>query len=119
MRVARDIAIIAILMALTTWLVGWWAVPSVAALAALFDRSRTASIAKASVAAPIAWAVLLLSQELLGSSVTGLNGALATSLGLPGPVPLVLTLVLPTILAGSAAGTVAGLRGLRGIQTRP
>lgn len=113
MRVVRDIALIAAFMALTTWLVGWWAVPIVAAVAAVFDRRPRASIAKASVAAPIAWALLLLAQDLLGSSVTALNSGLAASLGVPAPVPLVLTLVLPAILAASAAGTVAGLKGVR------
>jgi hypothetical protein len=112
-RGARDIGILALFMALTTWLVGWWAVPVVAALAALLERRPRASIIKVSVAAPLAWTLLLLSQELLGSSVTGLDTGLAASLGVPVPVPLILSLVLPTILAASAAGTVAGLKGVR------
>jgi H+/Cl- antiporter ClcA len=115
-RVARDIAVIAAFMALVTWLLGWWAIPVVAALAAVFDRRQRASIFKASVAAPLAWALLLLSQELLGSSVRGLDRGLAASLGVPAPVPLILTLVLPMILAASAAGTVAGLKGVRSRQ---
>ena len=116
MRVARDIAIIALFMALTTWLVGWWAVPLVAALTAVVERRPRASIFKVSVAAPLAWTLLLLSQELFGSSVTGLDRGLAASLGVPSPLPLILTLVLPTILAASAAATVAGFKGVR---TRP
>lgn len=103
-------------MALTTWLVGWWAVPVVAALAALLERRPQASIGKVSVAAPLAWTLLLLSQELFGSSTTGLDRGLSASLGVPTALPLILTLLLPTILAASAAGTVAGLKGVR---TRP
>ena len=113
MRIARDITIIALFMALTTWLVGWWAVPVVAALAALLERRPRSNIFKVSVAAPIAWTLLLLLQELFGSSVTGLGTGLAASLGVPVPVPLILTLLLPTILAASAAGTVAGFKGVR------
>ena len=119
MRVARDIAIIALFMALTTWLLGWWAVPVVAALAAVIERRPRASIFKVSVAAPLAWVVLLLLQELFGSSVTGLDRGLAASLGVPAAVPLILTLVLPTILAASAAGTVAGFKGVRSRRSAP
>ena len=116
MRLVRDIAIVALFMALTTWLVGWWAVPVVAALVAVFERRPRASVLKASVAAPLAWVVLLLAQQLFGSSVTGLDRGLAVSLGVPAPVPLILTLVLPLILAASAAGTVVGLKRVRARQ---
>lgn len=111
MRALRDILIIAAIMALATRFLGWLAIPIVAALVALWDRSPSAT--KVAVAAALAWGVLLLLQSLFGSSVVVLGRDVATSLGVPAPVPLVLTLVLPAILAASAAGVVAGVRKWR------
>lgn len=111
MRVLRDIVIIAAVMALATRFLGWWALPIVAALVALWDRKPSAT--KVAVAAVLASAVLLLLQGLFGSSVVVLGRDVAASLGVPAPVPLVLTLVLPAVLAASAAGVVAGLRKWR------
>lgn len=100
-------------MALGTAILGWWTVPIVAALVALWDRAPRANTTKVSVAAALAWGVLLLSQELFGSSVWQLNRDVAASLGVPAPAPLVLALALPAILAAAAAGTVAGVKRLR------
>ena len=111
MRALRDILIIAAVMALATRFLGWWAVPIVAALAAVWDRGPSAT--KVAVAGALAWGVLLLIQSLLGSSVAVLGRDVATSLGVPALIPLVLTLVLPAILAASAAGVVAGVRKTR------
>ncbi len=100
-------------MALATRFLGWWAVPIVAALAALWDRSASAGATKVAVAAALAWGALLLLQGIFGSSVVVLGRDVATSLGVPAPVPIVLTIVLPAILAASAAGVVAGVRKWR------
>jgi hypothetical protein len=113
MRIARDTAILTALIALFTWLLGWWTVPVLAGLAAAFDRDRRTSIVKVTVAAALAWALVLLAQGLLGSSVTALGGDLATSLAVPRMVPLALTLLLPALLAASMAGTVVGVKRWR------
>jgi len=113
MRTARDILIVAAAMAVATRFLGWWAVPIVAAIAALWDRGPGAGATKVAVAAALSWGVLVVLQGVFGSSVIGLGRDVATSLGVPAPVPLVLTLVLPAILAASAAGVVAGVRRLR------
>jgi hypothetical protein len=119
MRTLRDFAIITALMALGTWFLGWWTVPLIAAAAALLDRNRKASIVKATFAAILAWGILLASQGMLGTSIGQLNGDLAKSLGVPMSVPFVLTLVLPALLAASAAGTVVGVKHLRGRPPLP
>lgn len=113
MRALRDILIIAVIMALTTRFAGWWSVPVVAAIAAVWDRTPRASVTKSALAAALAWGSLLLLQTLFGSSVIALGRDVATSLAVPGPVPLLLTLLLPAILAAAAAGVVAGLKKLR------
>ncbi|MGH7694221.1 MAG: hypothetical protein ACRENH_04540 [Gemmatimonadaceae bacterium] len=117
MRTARDILIVAAVMAVATRFLGWWAIPIVAALAALWDRSPGAGAMKVAVAAGLSWGVLLVLQSVFGSSVISLGRDVAASLGVPAPVPLVLTLVLPAILAASAAGVVAGVRRLRAPAT--
>jgi hypothetical protein len=111
MRALRDIVIIAAIMALATRFLGWWAVPIVAALVALWDRRPSAT--KLAIAASLAWGALLLLQSLFGSSVVVLGRDVAASLGVPAPVPLALTVVLPAVLAASAAGVVAGVRKWR------
>ena len=113
MRTLRDLAILTVLMALGTWFLGWWTVPLIAAAAALWDRNRKASIVKATIAALLAWGILLGSQGLVGSSLTQLNRDLAKSLGVPPAAPVTLTLVLPALLAASAAATVVGVKRLR------
>ncbi|MGQ0642796.1 MAG: hypothetical protein ACT4P6_18790 [Gemmatimonadaceae bacterium] len=113
MRFLRDVAIITGLMALGTWLLGWWAVPLVAALAAAWDRNRRASVGKSALAAPIAWGSLLLLQGLLGSSVSQLGRDLAVSLGVPAALPLTLTLLVPLLLAAASAGTMVAIKRLR------
>jgi len=112
-RTLRDLAILTVLMALGTWFLGWWTVPLIAAAAALWDRNRKASIVKATIAALLAWGILLGSQGLVGSSLTQLNRDLAKSLGVPPAAPVTLTLVLPALLAASAAATVVGVKRLR------
>jgi hypothetical protein len=110
MRFPRDVAILAALMALGTWLLGWWAVPLVAAFAAALARHRRGLVTRATLAAPLAWGALLVLQRLFGTSVSQLGRDLADSLGVPPLAPIVLTLVLPAILAAAAAGAVMAAR---------
>ncbi|HJU73020.1 MAG TPA: hypothetical protein VJ717_04685 [Gemmatimonadaceae bacterium] len=113
MRFARDFAILTALMALGTWLLGWWCVPLVAAAAAIWARSRRGVILKATLAGACAWVILLVVQELFGSSVTRFGSDLGVSLGVPAALPLAMTIILPGILAASAAATVVAIAGLR------
>ena len=113
MRATRDVAIISALIALGTWCLGWWVVPLIAALTAWWDRHRSRSIAKTALAAALAWGLLLVLEGLFGASVAQLGSDLALSLGVPRSTPIVLTLLLPAVLAASAAGTVVGLTRFR------
>ncbi len=73
----------------------------------------------AAAAAAVAWALLLV-VTAVGGPVFALAGKLGGALGVPGIVVILLTLLLPAALAGSAAGLVAtvwtAVRGSRGAQ---
>lgn len=83
---------------------GWWAVPVVAALWGGLRPQVPSPAATAALAAAAAWGVWLLIDWQVGQ---GALGALTTRLGgvmnLPPFVAILLTLVLPALLAWSAA----------------
>ena len=88
--------------AAATMVLGWWGVPAVGALWGLIRKPPVSFRWRpAAAAAAIAWAGLLAasSVEAFGVVVSQLDGALR----LPGLAVAILTLVLPALLAGSAA----------------
>jgi ABC-type Fe3+-siderophore transport system permease subunit len=111
-RALRVLGVLTLLMLAATWLLGWWGVPLVAAGAAVWDRNRRGVIALATLAAIVAWVVLLVARSVMGTSVLPLGRDIARSLGVPGPLPLILTLLLAALLAATAAWLVALLRGM-------
>ncbi len=98
---------LALLFAVASALVGWWTVPIVAALWGLVPTGRP--WLSAALAAASSWAALLLLTALEGP-VGELAVVLGGVMGLPAAGLLLLTLILPAILAGSAAELSAFLR---------
>jgi hypothetical protein len=96
-------------MAAGTWLIGWWAVPAVALIWQLGDRA--ASPWGAAVAAPLAWAALLLLIPL--APLVRLTGRLAGIFQLPPPALILLVLGYAALLGWSAARLVRALTGVR------
>ena len=108
---------LAVVMALATAAVGWWAVPLAAALIAAVAHGTAAGIlrrpggscaAGAALAGALAWGALLL-VDALGErfgAVARLVGGVA---GVPPAVVVALTLLLPALLAWSAAAVVEGV----------
>ena len=107
----------AALMAAGTRLLGWWSVPILGALAPLAAAAAGAdrwvprqgrSVARGTaLAAVLGWAALL-AWAVVGpqfGTVTGLVGAL---LRVPWPALVVVTLLLPALLAWSAAALAEG-----------
>jgi hypothetical protein len=88
---------------------GWWAVPLVAALWGGLRPRVPAPAATAALAAAAAWGAWLLIDWWAGQ---GALGALATRLGgvmnLPPFLAILLTLMLPALLAWSAAALSGG-----------
>lgn len=108
MRNFVKLVLLAEAFAVTTFGLGWWSVPLVAAAWGVLSRdSRRAEIA--ALCAMAGWATLLVLDAVRGSV-----GVMATQLGAVMTLhPLVLyaaTLILPALLAWSAATLVPNLR---------
>ncbi|MEW5916406.1 MAG: hypothetical protein AB1762_08370 [Gemmatimonadota bacterium] len=117
MRALRDTAVVVVLMGAGTWLFGWWAIPILSAIVALWHRRGRRAFLLVVVAAALSWGIILWIQALFGSSLAPFDRALAISLGVSPNGPLVLTVLLPVLLAATAAGTVIGLKQLRRPRT--
>jgi hypothetical protein len=95
--------------AVTSYGIGWWSVPIVAAAWALFSRD----VNRARVAALCAaggWATLLLLDVAKGP-VAAMASRLGGVMGVPSVVLLLATLVFPALLAWSAAALMPRRKG--------
>ncbi|MBI4501489.1 MAG: hypothetical protein HY700_10040 [Gemmatimonadetes bacterium] len=94
--------LLTIAFVLVTHVFGWWAVPLLGAIWGLVGKDTVRPAIMAGVAAASAWALLL-----GWSGLVGPVGTLAAQLGalaaVPGVLFVGLTLVVPFLLAGSAA----------------
>ncbi len=104
-------------MAGATRLVGWWAVPLVAAGAARLPDVARASAGGAALAAALGWGALL-AWGAVGAGLGAVGIVLGRVFSLPPAAVLALTLALPALLAWSAAAlaeeAAAARRGAQG-----
>lgn len=100
---------VALLAAAVTWGVGWWGVAPIGAVVGWSFRDVRGIAAVSALGSLLGWAVLL-AADALGGRFGALAHVLAGTLGLPVVALVVLSLVLPAILGGSAAmlAAVAG-----------
>jgi hypothetical protein len=115
MRTALAVIVLAAALALGTWFAGWWAVPLIAAIWAVVRPAPLAGLT-AALAGASAWGLLLAVYMLFGFPVQTLAVRLAGAMRLPVPALLALTLLLPALLAGSAAVLVTAARSRRAIR---
>lgn len=105
------VPIVAAAMAVLTWLIGWWAVPVVAAFVGGVLYLREGIAWRMALAAAIAWALLL-----IVNAASGRLGVAAATLGgvlrVPGVVLVLITLAFPALLAWSAATVAIAVRRL-------
>lgn len=105
------VPIVAAAMAVLTWLIGWWAVPLVAAFVGSVLYARGGVAWRVALAAAIAWALLL-----IVNATAGRLGVTATTVGgvlrMPGVVLVLITLAFPALLAWSAATVAIAVRRL-------
>lgn len=95
------VAVLALAMALGTAWVGWWAVPVFGAVWGV-TRYGAYPTVTAAVGAALAWVVLLGITALRGPAGEA-SRTLASAMGTPGWLPLVLTVLFPAALSGAAA----------------
>ena len=94
--------------AVTTFGLGWWSVPLVAAIWALLSRSPN-SAKVAALCAAGGWATLLL-LDIAKGPVATMATQLGSVMSLPAAVLYLLTLTFPALLAWSAATLVPAIR---------
>ena len=109
--------LVAAACAIGTAVLGWWAVPVVAAVGGyLMGHGRAFGIPAAAGAA-LAWGGILISYRLLGFPIDVFTRRLAGAMQLPPAGLITLTIVFPALLAG-AAGVLGGrIRGSKATLT--
>jgi len=106
MRLLRPL-MLALVMAAGTFVIGWWAVPVIAAVYALVRRDTIAPV-EATAAAAAAW-LALLSWYLQYPAAVTLLDRLGKVFPVSGSKVAWLAIALASLLAGSAARVVTGL----------
>ena len=102
---------VALAMAASTWLAGWWGVAIVSVVAGFAYRARNGRAWLVALGAMEGWIALLLIDALFGP-MRLLTVTLAGAMSLPAPAVLLLTLLFPALLAWSGA-TLAAEAGRR------
>jgi hypothetical protein len=103
-------AILTVLMTLGTLLGQWWVIPLLAAGHGIVTRGSGRPTLEAGGAAALAWGGYLGLLAFGGAPVGRFGSDLAQSMGVPGAVPLIATLLFPALVAAPAAYLGAHLR---------
>jgi hypothetical protein len=113
-----SVLVLAVVLAVATVFLGWWAVPVVGFLWGLLTaRLLRWPAGAAALAAMLAWAALL-GMDAMGGRLAGLGTLFGSIAKLPPGVFFALSLVFPALLAWSAAALGADLRGGRPARRR-
>jgi hypothetical protein len=102
------VIILAEAFAVTTFGIGWWSVPIVAAIYALFAKSDRHALVAAACAAG-GWLTLLL-LDMAKGPVLMMGTRLGGAMGLPPAVLYAVTILFPALMAWSAATLVPKVR---------
>lgn len=113
-----NLVILAVVMGFATGALGWWGVPlAAAAIAAVsvgrpgvITRHRRSAAGGAALAAVVAWGALL-ALDAAGPRFGAVTRTLGGVLQVPGAVAVLATLLLPALLAWTAAALAEGLVG--------
>lgn len=105
------VILVALVIALGTVLLGWWAVPVVAAAYGVVARRSRFPGLVAAAGAALAWGGYLGVAALGGAPVESFSPSLAASMQLPAWAPFMATLAFPALLAAPAAYLGARVMG--------
>ena len=100
--------VIAVFVAASTWLIGWWSVALVAIAAGYLMRRRGGNAWRVALGSAEGWAILLL-VDTLGGRSRELLSILAGTMSIPGPALVVATLLFPALIGWSGAALAAEL----------
>ncbi len=111
MKWLMQLLVLSLLFAAGTWLAGWWMIPVLGAAYGAWAANQRLALITATLAATLAWGVLL-----AYNAAAGPMGRLLEVLGalfrVPGAALVVLTLAYAALLAVSSAALARGLRRL-------
>jgi hypothetical protein len=102
MRFALRVALLAVSFGIATWILGWWAIPLLSLIAAMLARSVRYQALASAIAAAAAWGALLVWNAMRGE-VWSFASIAGGTMGVSGPLLILLTLAFPAALAWSAA----------------
>jgi hypothetical protein len=97
---AGRVALLALSFGIGTWVLGWWAVPLLAAIAAVLARDVAHQAAASAAAAAAAWGTLLAWSASQGS-VWAFSRLAGGAMGVSGLLLILMTLAFPAALAWS------------------
>jgi hypothetical protein len=98
------ILLVAAVVALATWFLGWWSVPLTGAVYALLRRGEDHAVLEAALGAMLAWGALL-AWQTTNPAYSRLSAAISGVF----PVPAVVLMVVAVLFAGLLAGAAARL----------
>ena len=103
------IGVLAAAMVVVTILLGWWSVALVGVAGGLVSRPGRAAGVEAGAGAALAWATMLAGSAVTGP-VWGVAERVGPVFGLPAPALVLVAVMFPALLAGSAALLAGGLK---------
>ena len=100
--------VIALIVAGTTWIAGWWAAAIVALVAGFLYRAEGGRPWRVALGASEGWA-LLLALDAVAGPLAHVASTLAGAMTLPAPALILVTLLFPALLGWSGAVVAAEL----------
>jgi hypothetical protein len=100
--------VIALVVALSTWVAGWWSVAVVALVAGYLMRRSGGNAWRVALGSAEGWAILLI-VDTLGGRSRELLSILAGTMSIPGPALIIATLLFPALIGWSGAALAAEL----------
>ena len=98
MRFALRVLLLALSFAIGTWILGWWAVPLLAAIGGVLARHVRHQGRATALAAAIAWGALLVWSSTEGS-VWSFSRLAGGAMGMSGAALILVTLLFPAAIA--------------------
>lgn len=94
--------LVALVVAASTWFLGWWSVPLIGVVYALLRAGQEHIVSEAAIGAMLGWAGLL-GWQASNASFGRLSQAIGGVFPVPTPVLMLVSVVFAGLLAGSAA----------------